>query len=150
NSIVLVLLDRSYFWLQAEFARRVAKVENIPLGEAFRLHTAFYALPRDNDAGVSPERNDFDPMNPACAAFTDAIARGVDPVGYVYDDYVKGDGQGDVEDRCFAFRFWPEDRLVRLHFTNNSAGDALRSEGFEARRLELQQIFQVVARDHPN
>lgn len=105
-----VLLDRSYFQLQAKFAARVAAIEGLTMGEAFRLHTAFYALARDNDAGVAPERNDFDPAHPAWAAFLNALEDGVDPVSYVYEDYLSGDAQEDDETTCFGFTYWPEDQ----------------------------------------
>ena len=151
-----MLLDRSYFALQAPFARRSAELEGCSAGEAFRLHTAYYALARDNDAGVAPERNDFDPRHPAWAAFVDAIEDGADPVEYAYAAYLGGDAQEQLEDnqangpRCFTFAYWPEDRLVRPHFGNNAAGDALRASSVPDRHRELRDIFEQVARDHPD
>lgn len=144
-----MLLDRSYFALQARFAARVVDIEGISFGEACRLNTAFYALARDNDAGVSPERNDFDPGHPGWVAFLEAVEGGVDPVDYVYMAYLDGDAQEDDGSTCFDFTYWPEDRLVRLHFGNDRSGTALRLSTVDDRRRELQGILQTVARDHP-
>jgi len=144
-----VLLDRSYFELQARFAARVVEIEGIDFGEACRLHTAFYALARDNDAGVDPERNDFDPDHPDWVAFLEAVDRGADPVDYVYKAYLEGDAQEDTAKACFAFAYWPEDRLVRVHFGNDRNGTGLRPSTVEERGRELRDIFQSVARDHP-
>ncbi len=149
-TIGLVLLDRSYFALQATFAARVVDVYGISFAEAWRLHTAFYALARDNDAGVAPERNDFDPQHPDWVAFLDAVDDGMDPVDYVSQAYLDGDGQEDIGATCFEFTYWPEDRLVRIHFSNDPNGDALRPSAVEDRRRELRRIFQTVARDHPD
>ncbi len=147
---MLVLLDRSYFDLQAAFARRVAELEALPLGEACRLHTAFYALARDNDAGVEAERNDFDPTHPAWVEFEQAIAIGADPAEYAYSAYLEGDAEEESpQGPCFDFTYWPEDRLVRVHFSNDSQGLALRPESVEDRTRELQSIFASIARDHP-
>ena len=143
-----MLLDRSYFALQAEFAARVAVLEGLGFGEACRLHTAFYALARDNDAGVAPERNDFDPCHRAWVAFLQAIDDGVDPVDYVYRAYLDGDAQTDTGARCFDFTYWPEDRLVRVHFSNDRTGTALRPSAVDDRRRELKGIFETVAREH--
>lgn len=145
-----VLLDRSYFQLQAEFAARVAAIEALSMGEAFRLHTAFYALARDNDAGVAPERNDFDPAHPAWTAFLHAVENGVDPVSYVYEDYLSGDAQEDDETTCFGFTYWPEDQLVRVHFSNDPDGTALRASSVDKRREELRTIFETIADAHPD
>ena len=149
RTIHRVLLDQSYFELQAEFAVRIAHIDGIGLGEAFRLHTAFYALARDNDAGVAPERNDFDPAHPEWVAFLDAVEGGADPVEYVYAEYLRGDAREDDETTCFGFAYWPEDRLVRIHFGNDREGMALRSASAEARRQELAGIFRTVAEVHP-
>jgi hypothetical protein len=145
-----MLLDRSYFALQAAFARRVADVTAVAFQEACRLHTAFYALARDNDAGVAPERNDFDGGHPAWVGFVDAVAGGEDPVDYVYAAYLEGDARADEPDGpCFTFAYWPEDRLVRIHFSNNAAGTALRPHTAEDRRRELRDVFETVTRLHP-
>lgn len=149
-TIDLVLLDRSYFELQANFALRVADIEGINFGEACRLHTAFYALAKDNDAGVAPERNDFDAGHPDWIAFLKAIDDGADPVDYVYRAYLDGDAQGDIGTSCFDFTYWPEDRLVRLHFSNDRNGTALRPSTVDDRHRELNGVFQTVARDHPD
>lgn len=45
---------------------------------------------------------------------------------------------------------WPEDTLVRLHFSNDGEGTALRPSSIDDRRRELKSIFQTVARDHPD
>jgi hypothetical protein len=121
-----MLLDRSYFALQATFAARVVDMYGITSAEAWRLHTAFYALARDNDAGVAPERNDFDPDHPEWVAFLEAVDDGTDPVDYVYKAYLEGDAQEDTGTSCFEFTYWPEDRLARIHFSNNRDGTALR------------------------
>lgn len=144
-------LDRSYFDLQAKFAARVAELESLNLAEAYRLHTTFYALARDNDAGVAPERNNFDPTHPDWIGFIDAVERGADPVGHVYQAYLDGDARAD--DRattCFSFDYWPEDRLVRIHFSNDRDGNALRPASVPARKRELASIFQTIAADHPD
>lgn len=143
-----MLLDRSYFALQARFAARVAEIEGISFGEACRLHTAFYALARDNDAGVAPEHNSFDPCHPDWVAFLEAIEHGVDPVDYVYRAYLEGDAQEDRGARCFDFAYWPEDRLVRIHFSNDRDGTALRPSTVVDRRRELKGIFQTIDREH--
>jgi hypothetical protein len=145
-----VLLDRSYFALQATFAARVVDVYGISLAEAWRLHTAFYALARDNDAGVAPERNNFDPQHPDWVVFLDAVDDGMDPVDHVYQAYLDGDAHEDTGATCFDFTYWPEDRLVRIHFSNDPNGDALRPSTVEDRRRELRSIFQTVAREHPD
>lgn len=142
-------LARSYFELQARFAARVAALEGLPLGEAYRLHTAFYALARDNDAGVAPERNDFDPSHPKWVAFLQALDDGADAVSYVYEDYLQGDAQADIGAPCFGFAYWPDDRLVRIHFGNDGDGTGLRASTVPQRRQELQHIFRTVAVDHP-
>lgn len=144
-----MLLDRSYFELQAQFAARAADVENLTLAEAFRLHTAFYALARDNDAGVAPARNDFDPAHPDWVSFVEALEDGVDPVDYIYEDYLGGDAQEATGRACFEFAYWPEDRLVRIHFSNDRNGTALRPSTVEDRHRELSEIFHAVAREHP-
>ena len=144
-----MLLDRSYFALQQPFAERIAALTGLSRGEAYRLHTTFYALARDNDAGLPPERNDFDPSHPKWVAFVDAIERGADPVDHVYDDYLDGDAQGDDGSACFTFAYWPDDRLVRLHFSNDRDGTALRPETVEDRRRELRAIFSTIAAEHP-
>jgi hypothetical protein len=149
RSLTTVLLDRSYFDLQSAFARRVADLEQLPLGEACRLHTAFYALARDNDAGVEPERNDFDPTHPAWVEFEQAIAIGADPAEYAHGAYLEGDVEEESpQGPCFTFNYWPEDRLVRIHFGNDSQGLALRPESVEARTQELQSILVTIASDH--
>jgi len=145
-----VLLDRSYFELQARFAARVAAIEGINFGEACRLHTAFYALARDNDAGVAPDRNDFDPAHPDWVAFLAAVAAGESPVDYVYNDYLDGDARADTGAACFDFNYWPEDRLVRIHFSNDRSGTALRLSTVDDRHRELKSIFETVAREHPD
>ncbi|MBO0885797.1 MAG: hypothetical protein J2O38_00260 [Acidimicrobiales bacterium] len=145
-----MLLDRSYFALQAKFAARVADVEGLPFIEACRLHTAFYALARDNDAGVAPERQDFDPCNKDWVAFARAIENGEDAVDYVYGGYLAGDAQEDHGGPCFTFAYWPDDRLVRIHFANNPQGTALRPSTAPDRRRELQAIFRTVARQLPD
>ena len=142
-------LHRPYFELQARFAARVAIVEGLDFGEACRLHTAFYALARDNDAGVTPERNDFDPAHPAWVEFLQAIDGGADPVDVVYDAYLAGDAQENTGGRCFTFEYWPDDRLVRIHFANNGAGTGLRPSTVPDRLEELRDIFATVAREHP-
>lgn len=144
-----MLLDRSYFALQARFAARVAHIEGLPLTEALRLHTAFYALARDNDAGVAPERNDFDPNHPDWVAFVEAIEDGHDPVDLVYADYLDGDAQDDGGGSCFTFTYWPADQLVRLHFGNDPNGTALRPATVPDRACELRTIFETVAVAHP-
>jgi hypothetical protein len=145
-----VLLDRSYFALQARFASRSADVEGLPFAEACRIHTAFYALARDNDAGVGSKRTEFDPRHSKWVAFVQAIENGEDPVDYVYGAYLAGDAQEATGDTCFTFTYWPEDRLVRIHFSNNRQGTALRSSTVPDRRRELHVIFQTVAREHPD
>lgn len=150
RTIGRVLLDRSYFALQAKFAARVADIEGLDFGEACRLHTAFYALARDNDAGVAPERNDFDPSHHAWVAFLEALEGGVDPVDYVYEAYLDGDAQEDTGTNCFGFAYWPEDQLVRVHFSNDRNGTALRPSTVRDRYHELQEIFQTVGREHPD
>ncbi|MGH9278882.1 MAG: hypothetical protein ACRD12_12360 [Acidimicrobiales bacterium] len=145
-----MLLGRSYFALQARFAARVVEIEGISFGEACRLNTAFYALARDNDAGVSPERNDFDPGHHDWVAFLEAVDDGMDPVDYVYKAYLAGDGKEDTDATCFGFKYWPEDRLVRLHFSNDRHGTALRLSTVDDRRRELKEIFQTVVRNHPD
>ncbi|MGI8794000.1 MAG: hypothetical protein ACR2H3_12655 [Acidimicrobiales bacterium] len=145
-----MLLNRSYFALQAKFAARVAQIEQLDFGEACRLHTAFYALARDNDAGIGPERNDFDPAHPDWVAFLEAIEDGADPVDYVYKAYLDGDAQEGAEARCFGFTYWPDDRLVRLHFSNDPNGTALRASTVRDRHRELADIFQTVANEHPD
>lgn len=144
-----MLLDRSYFALQAHFAARAADIEGLSLGEACRLHTAFYALARDNDAGVPPERNDFAPDHPEWVAFLEAIDAGADPTDHVYRAYLEGDAQADDTSACFAYAYWPEDRLVRIHFSNDPDGTALHGSQVDARRQELRSIFRTVAREHP-
>lgn len=140
------MLDRSYFELQAKFAARVADIEGLDPGEAFRLHTAFYALAKDNDAGVDPDRNDFDPAHPEWVGFLEAIADGVDPVDHAYNAYLAGDGQEEAADpSCFTFAYWPEDELVRIHFGNDRAGTGLHLSAVDDRRRELQSIFRTVA-----
>lgn len=144
-----VRLDRSYFELQAKFAARIAEIEGLNLGEAYRLHTAFYALARDNDAGVPPERNDFDPTHPAWVAFLEALDSGADAVEYVYQAYIDGDArEEDQATTCFAFDYWPDDRLVRIHFSNDQRGNALRPASVADRRRELTSIFQTIALEH--
>lgn len=146
-----VRLDRSYFELQAKFAARIAEIEGLDLGEAYRLHTAFYALARDNDAGVPPERNDFDPTHPAWVAFLEALDSGADAVDYVYQAYIDGDArEEDQATTCFAFDYWPDDRLVRIHFSNDQRGNALRPASVADRRRELTSIFQTIALEHPD
>ncbi len=145
-----MLLDRSYFALQATFAARVVDICGISFAEAWRLHTAFYTLARDNDAGVAPERNDFDPEHPDWISFLEAVSDGMDPVDYVYKAYLDGDAQEDTGATCFDFTYWPEDRLVRIHFSNDRNGTALRPSTVDDRRRELKRIFQTVARDHPD
>jgi hypothetical protein len=145
-----VLLDRSYFALQARFAARVADIEELDFGEACRVHTTFYALARDNDAGVAPERNNFDPAHCDWVAFLEAIDDGVDPVDYVYQAYLDGDAQADSGPRCFDFTYWPEDLLVRIHFSNDRNGTALRPSTVQERHRELRNIFQRVANEHPD
>lgn len=142
-----MLLDRSYFALQASFAARVVDIQGINFGEACRLHTAFYALARDNDAGVAAERNDFDPGHPDWVAFLEAIDDSMDPVDYVYKAYSDGDAQEDTGTTCFDFTYWREDRLVRVHFSNDRNGTALRPSTVDDRRRELKNVFQTVARD---
>jgi len=149
RTIDRVLLDRSYFALQAKFATRVAHIEGLAFGEACRLHTAFYALARDNDAGVAPERNDFDPCHADWLAFLEAIETGADPIDYVHSAYLAGDAQGETDSPCFTFTYWPEDELVRIHFGNDSQGTGLELRAVGDRHRELQAIFRTVARDHP-
>ena len=144
-------LDRSYFELQARFAERVADIEELSLGEAYRLHTGFYALARDNDAGVAPERNDFDASHPAWVAFLEALDSGADAIDYVYQAYIDGDArEEDLATDCFTFDYWPDDRLVRIHFSNDHRGNALRPASVADRRRELTSIFQTVASEHPD
>lgn len=145
-----MLLDRSYFALQARFAARVADIEGLDFGEACRLHTAFYALARDNDAGLPPDRNDFDPAHPKWVEFLEEVGAGADPVDFVYQAYLEGDAQGDTGERCFDFEYWPEDRLVRIHFSNNRAGTALHPSAGQDRIRELHDIFAVVRHQHPD
>lgn len=141
---------RSYFALQATFAARVVDIYGTSFAEAWRLHTAFYALARDNDAGVAPERNNFDADHPDWVAFLEAVDDGMDPVDYVYKAYLDGDAQEDTGATCFDFTYWPEDRLVRIHLSNDRNGAALRPSTADDRRRELKRIFQTVARDHPD
>lgn len=47
------------------------------------------------------------------------------------------------------FGYWPADRLVRLHFSNDRNGTALRPSTVDERRQELREIFQTVADAHP-
>jgi hypothetical protein len=144
-----VLLDRSYFELQAQFASRVEAIDGLSLGEAFRLHTAFYALARDNDAGLEPERNNFDPAHPEWTAFLEALASGSDPVDYAYNAYIAGDGQAEESvSSCFTFNYWPDDRLVRIHFGNDRQGTGLHISTVDDRRDELTSIFSEVAKHH--
>ena len=145
-----MLLDRSYFALQATFATRVADMGGLSFVEACRLHTAFYALARDNDAGAPPERNDFDPCHTDWLAFAQAVENGEDPVDHVYGAYLAGDAQDDIAGTCFTFAYWPEDRLVRIHFGNNPRGTALRPASAGDRHRELNTIFRAVAREHPD
>ncbi len=145
-----MLLARSYFALQARFATRIADIEGLPFAEACRLHTAFYALAHDNDAGVAPERNDFDPDHRDWVAFIQAIENGEDAVDYVYSAHLAGDAQEGTTGTCFTFTYWPEDRLIRIHFSNNQEGTALRPSTVPDRRQELQAIFQKVASGHPD
>lgn len=145
-----VRLDRSYFAVQGAFAARAAQITGLPLTEACRLHTAFYALARDNDAGVPAAFQDFDPGHPEWLRFVEAVQAGADPVEFAYQAYLDGDGQGDDgTGPCFSHHYWPEERLVRIHFGNNAEGTGLRPEQADARRAELSQIFATVARDHP-
>ena len=145
----LVRLDRSYFELQAKFAARVAEIEGLSLLEAYRLHTTFYALARDNDAGVAPGRNNFDANHPAWLAFVDAVAGGADAADYVYQAYLDGDArEEDDATTCFTFDYWPEDRLVRIHFGNDRHGNALRPTSVGDRRRELASIVRTIACEH--
>jgi hypothetical protein len=74
----------------------------------------------------------------------------MDPVDYVYKAYLDRDAQEDTGASCFDFTYWPEDRLVRIHFSNDPDGQALRPSMVEDRRRELSRIFQTVARAHPD
>lgn len=144
-------LDRSYFDVQGGFAARVADITGLPLSEACRLHTAFYALAQDNDVGVPASLQNFDPAHPAWVRFTEAVEEGADPAEVAYQVYLDGDAEADDPlGPCFAHDYWPEERLVRIHFTNNAAGTALRSAQVDDRRAELRAIVAAVTRDHPD
>jgi len=141
-------LDRSFFEIQADFARRVAGILAIPEHEAFRTHTTFYWVAGDNDAGLPPERWSFDAGNPAWQAFVHAIGRGIDPVDYVHEHHLMSIGD-EKEQVCFEYDFWPDFRWVRLHFGNSPDGLGLRSQSIPARQAELRKIFALVVREHP-
>jgi hypothetical protein len=142
-------LDRSFFELQAIFAKRVAEVTGMARVEAYRRYTTFYWVAGDNDAGMPSDRWSFDPRHPRWIAFIEAVDAGADPAEYVHRHHLET-VDADRQESCFEYDYWPDFRWVRLHFGNSPDGLALRAESRADREGELRRIFTDVAREHPD
>jgi len=99
-------LDRSFFELQAAFARRAAESLDISETDAFRRFTTFYWVAGDNDAGRRPEEWSFNPAHPAWSAFSHAVQHGTDPIDYVYRHHLESLG-ADGSQTCFEYQGGP-------------------------------------------
>ena len=142
-------LHRSFFEFQRAFADRVAARLSLPLHEAFRQYTTFYAVARNNDAGLPPDQWNFDADHPDWIAFVEAIGDGADPVDYVYRHHLASI-RTDRPAKCFGYDYWPEFKWVRLHFGNSPDGLGLKRQSLPDRLAELRQIFMDVAVQHPD
>jgi hypothetical protein len=143
-----VKFSREFIALGLQFARRVERVNKIPLAEALLRFTPLYLA-------FGLER-DFDPAHPIWRAYVAGLGAGRDLVEWTDGFY--SDRQAAVADAstcaarlfgCFSYAVWPEGR-VRLHFRPaDPLGRPLSRERAAARRAELAEMFRHLRDERP-
>lgn len=134
--------------IQLVFARRIAEITDKLYAESVLRNTALYRI-----LGLDWS---LDTTDPAWQKFIAALSKGS---GAAYGVYRERHAQGLVPDYddsrphwgCFSFEYQPDERTVRLHFSNQDTSGLgpLGSSRRDTRLAELRAMFTQVQREFP-
>lgn len=143
----MIRYSKTFLELQIRFARRLASLMSVELGQVLAEHTVLRHL-------LNVSISLADQSDPIWQAFVSGISQHVDNADWAYAYYQAYPALEEVSDKprfgCFystyPFRGMP---VVRLHFENRTAARVLSREAVALRQSELRSLFADIQRRHP-
>ncbi len=138
------MYGKSYFDFQYDFAKLLEIRFKTPILESIFLYTNIY-LQLTHDFSFSKEN----------AVWQNFIANFKDGPDYIYQKYLEfNTDKQDANDSkfgCFSYHYEPEDKTIKLHFTNRdySGLGPLSTTRHQLRQTEIKDMFTDIKTNYP-
>jgi hypothetical protein len=141
--------SKPFFELQRAFAQKIADLSQQPFAQVLLRSTAFYRI-----FGLDWSLN---PANPIWQAYTQGLQQAVDQASFTHQFYLQRypaipKFTDDEHWGCFAYEYYPERQAIHFHFSDQDTSPygPLSQHRIDARRSELQMMFQIIRQRHPD
>lgn len=133
-------LDRDFFDLQVQFAKRLSQVTGKPFFEILLTHTILY-----NRFGLGKVA---DSSNPVWLEFISGGEEGITDRAYQLYLKPKDAAPKKLSFGCFRHDYRPEEKAVYIHFSNKEKSESPFANP-EKRKQELKEMFEYIKKTFP-
>ncbi len=152
-------LPLKHFSLQYEYAKKAAKILNIPIGQALMEFTQFWRrIHNPLELKANKMEWSFDPTTPQWQELSEKINHNEPPDTVAYELYRENNNTTEPGKNyfgCFRYNFIrqidDEKGIIEIHFKNRdtSAYGPLTMKREHVRLHDLKSMFESISKKHP-